>query len=52
MLKGIFQDLSPFMQLEEIPSDDTNEQTADMIEEPQSVTPNPDIPSKYATKLL
>jgi hypothetical protein len=23
-----------------------------MIEEPQSVTPNPDIPSKYATKLL
>jgi hypothetical protein len=32
--------------------DDTNEQTANMIEEPQSVTPNPDIPGKYATKLL
>jgi len=30
--------------------DDTNEQTADMIEEP--VSPNPDIAGKCATKLL
>jgi len=29
--------------------DDTNEQTADMIEEPQSVSPNPDIAGKCAT---
>jgi hypothetical protein len=46
------QDLSPFMELEEIPPDDINEQTADMIEELQSVTPNPDIAGKYVTKLL
>jgi len=39
----IIQDLSPFMELEEIPPDDINEQTFDMIEELQSVTPNPDI---------
>jgi hypothetical protein len=32
--------------------DDTNEQTADMIEEPQLVSPNQDIAGKYATKLL
>jgi hypothetical protein len=36
----------------EIPSDDTNEQTADMIEELQAVCPNLDIAGKYATKLL
>ncbi len=38
--------------IEEIPSDDTNEQTADMIEELQSVSPDLDIAGKYATKLL
>jgi hypothetical protein len=32
--------------------DDTNEQTANMIEELPSVSPNPDIAGKYATKLL
>jgi hypothetical protein len=32
--------------------DDTNEQTSDMIEEPQSVSPNLDIAGKCATKLL
>jgi hypothetical protein len=32
--------------------DDTNEHTADMIQESQSVSPNPDIAGKYATKLL
>ncbi len=31
---------------------DTNEQIADLIEELQSVSPNPDIAGKYATKLL
>ncbi len=31
---------------------DTNEQTADMIEEPRSVFPNLDIAGKYGTKLL
>jgi hypothetical protein len=32
--------------------DDTNEHTADMIQESQSVSPNPDIAGKYATTLL
>jgi hypothetical protein len=38
--------------IKEIPPYDTNEQTTDMVEKLQSISPNLDIARKYATKLL